>query len=97
MNASTIRIVGIDANRTGIAPGTLGGFGMTGYGSQPTNGSSKIDYLFIRGAVQPSSIGHTVSSTKSNHLALYGFITFKSTITQMSMRLARRPLTPTPA
>jgi len=76
MNASTIRIVGIDANRTNIAPTTLGGFGMTGYGTKATSGSRKIDYLFVKGAVQPSSISHTVSSTKSNHLALYGFITF---------------------
>lgn len=76
MNASTIRIVGIDANRTGIAPTTLSGYGMTGYGTAATLGSSKIDYLFIRGTVQPSPIGHTVSGTKSNHMALYGFITY---------------------
>ncbi|MFD8529842.1 hypothetical protein ACFV0L_20735 [Streptosporangium canum] len=76
MNASTIRVIGIDANRTGIAPATLGGFGMTGYGTEATSGSRKIDYLFVKGAVQPSSIGHTVGSTKSNHLALYGFVTF---------------------
>ncbi|WP_208869793.1 hypothetical protein [Micromonospora cremea] len=74
LNASTIRIVGIDANRTGIAPSTLSGYGMTGYGSKATSGSSKIDYLFVEGSVQPSSIDHTVSGTKSNHLALYGFI-----------------------
>ena len=76
MNASTIRIVGIDANRTGIAASTLSGFGMTGYGTAPTHGSSKIDYLFVRGTVQPSTVGHTVNSTLSNHLALYAFITF---------------------
>lgn len=76
LNASTIRVVGIDANRTGIAPGTLSGYGMTGYGSTATNGSSKIDYLFVKGAVQPSSIDHTVGGTKSNHLALYGFIAY---------------------
>lgn len=76
MNASTIRVVGIDANRTGIPASTLSGYGMTGYGTKATNGSSKIDYLFVRGTVQPSAIGHTVSGTKSNHLALYGFITF---------------------
>ncbi|MFB4284579.1 hypothetical protein ACBJ59_55565 [Nonomuraea sp. MTCD27] len=76
LNASTIRVIGIDANRTNIAPTTLGGFGMTGYGAKATAGSRKIDYLFVKGAVQPSSIDHTVSSTKSNHLALYGFITF---------------------
>ncbi|GAB3957559.1 hypothetical protein GCM10027614_73280 [Micromonospora vulcania] len=76
LNASTIRIVGIDANRTGIAPSTLSGYGMTGYGSAATSGSSKIDYLFVKGGVQPSSIGHTISGTKSNHLALYGFISY---------------------
>jgi hypothetical protein len=76
LNASTIRIVGIDANRTGIAPGTLSGYGMTGYGSKATSGSSKIDYLFVQGSVQPSGIDHTVSGTKSNHLALYGFISY---------------------
>ncbi|GAA2830678.1 hypothetical protein [Nonomuraea rubra] len=76
MNASTIRVIGVDANRTGIAPGTLGGFGMTGYGAKATMGSRKIDYLFVKGAVRPSSVDHTVSGTKSNHLALYGFITY---------------------
>ncbi|MDG4758958.1 hypothetical protein [Micromonospora sp. WMMD710] len=76
LNASTIRIVGIDANRTGIAAGTLSGYGMTGYGSAATSGSSKIDYLFVKGSVRPSSIGHTVSGTKSNHFALYGFIDY---------------------
>ncbi|MGW0431424.1 hypothetical protein ACWDV4_02570 [Micromonospora sp. NPDC003197] len=76
MNASTIRVVGIDANRTGIAASTLSGFGMTGYGTAATSGSSKIDYLFIKGDVQPSSVGHTVTGTKSNHRALYGFITY---------------------
>ncbi|WP_336216642.1 hypothetical protein [Nonomuraea sp. LPB2021202275-12-8] len=76
LNASTIRVIGIDANRTNIAPTTLGGFGVTGYGAKATAGSRKIDYLFVKGAVQPSSIDHTVSSTKSNHLALYGFIRF---------------------
>ncbi|MEV6965990.1 hypothetical protein AB0M47_12825 [Hamadaea sp. NPDC051192] len=76
LNASTIRIVGIDANRTGIPASTLSGYGMTGYGTGATNGSSKIDYLFVRGTVQSSPIGHTVASTKSNHKALYGFITY---------------------
>ncbi|MFC7241363.1 hypothetical protein ACFQO7_02605 [Catellatospora aurea] len=76
LNASTIRIVGIDANRTGIPASTLSGYGMTGYGTAATNGSSKIDYLFVRGTVQPSPIGHTVPTTKSNHLALYSFIAF---------------------
>ncbi|WP_246082821.1 hypothetical protein [Nonomuraea diastatica] len=76
MNASTIRVIGIDANRTDIASSTLSGFGMTGYGARSTMDSRKIDYLFVKGAVQPSSIDHTVSGTKSNHLALYGFITY---------------------
>ncbi|MFY1692135.1 hypothetical protein [Plantactinospora sp. WMMB782] len=76
LNASTIRVVGIDANRTGIPASTLGGFGMTGYGSRATHGSSKIDYLFVRGDVRPSAVDHTVAGTRSNHLALYGFITY---------------------
>ncbi|WP_347648206.1 hypothetical protein [Nonomuraea sp. B10E15] len=76
MNASTIRVIGIDANRTNIASSTLSGFGMTGYGARPTMGSRKIDYLFVKGAVQPSSIDHTVGGTKSNHLALYGFVAY---------------------
>ncbi|SDK91703.1 hypothetical protein [Nonomuraea jiangxiensis] len=76
MNASTIRVIGIDANRANIAPTTLSGFGMTGYGAKATMGSRKIDYLFVKGAVRPSPIDHTVGGTKSNHLALYGFIDF---------------------
>lgn len=76
MNASTIRVIGIDANRTNIASSTLAGFGMTGYGAKTTSGSRKIDYLFVKGAVRPSSVDHTVSGTKSNHLALYGFISY---------------------
>jgi hypothetical protein len=76
LNASTIRVVGIDANRTGIASSALGGYGMAGYGTKATSGSSKIDYLFVKGMVQPSPVGHTVTGTKSNHLALYGFIGF---------------------
>ncbi|MGB2569177.1 hypothetical protein ACPFP2_12080 [Micromonospora citrea] len=76
MNASTIRVVGIDANRTGIAASTLGGYGMTGYGATATHSSSKIDYLFVRGSVQPSPVDHTVTGTKSNHRALYAFVTY---------------------
>jgi hypothetical protein len=76
MNASTIRVIGIDANRTGIAANTLSGFGMTGYGTAATDGSRKIDYIFVRGTVQASPIGYTVTGTKSNHRALYAFITF---------------------
>jgi hypothetical protein len=66
----------MDANRTGIPADTLAGFGMSGYGTAATNGSRKIDYLFVRGTVRPSPVGHTVSGTKSNHLALYGFVDF---------------------
>ena len=78
MNASTIRIVGVDANRSSskIFPDALSGQGMTGYGTAATSGSKKIDYLFVRGTVQPSPINHTVSGTKSNHRALYAFIGF---------------------
>ncbi|MEV0616603.1 hypothetical protein AB0I81_25025 [Nonomuraea sp. NPDC050404] len=76
MDGSAIRVVGIDANRVNIAPTVLGGSGMTGYGAKATSGSRKIDYLFVKGAVRPSSIDHTVGGTKSNHLALYGFIEF---------------------
>ncbi|AQZ61407.1 unnamed protein product [[Actinomadura] parvosata subsp. kistnae] len=76
MNSSAIRVIGIDANRTGIGPATLGGFGMTGYGAKATMGTKKIDYLFVKGTVLPSSVDHTVSGTKSNHLALYGFISY---------------------
>ncbi|SEL78405.1 hypothetical protein SAMN05444354_108225 [Stigmatella aurantiaca] len=76
MNASTIRIVGIDANRKNISSTTLSDQGMTGYGTAATNGASKIDYLFVKGAVQPSPINYTVSGTKSNHRALYAFINF---------------------
>jgi hypothetical protein len=76
MNASTIRIVGIDANRTGISANVLSGYGMTGYGTKLTTSTAKIDYLFIRGDVRPSSIDHTVSGTLSNHMALYGFINY---------------------
>lgn len=76
MNSSTIRIVGIDANRRSIPASTLSGYGMTGFGGKATFNTSKIDYLFIRGTVQPSPIDHTVAGTKSNHKALYGFVTF---------------------
>ena len=81
MSASTIRIVGIDANRIptgtgGVTPSTLSGYGMTGYGTAATSGTRKIDYLFVAGRVRSSPIGHTVAGTKSNHRALYGFIDF---------------------
>ena len=81
MADSDIRIVGIDANRTpsgtgGVTPSTLAEYGMTGYGSNPTSGSRKIDYLFVAGKVRPSPVDYTVAGTKSNHLALYGFIDY---------------------
>ncbi len=41
-----------------------------------TSGSSKIDYLFVRGSVHPSPVGYTVAGTRSNHKALYSFIDF---------------------
>ena len=71
---SDVRVVGIDANRTGIAADTLSEYGMKSYGSKPTDGSRKIDYLFVRGSVGSSPVDHTVGSTESNHLALYGFV-----------------------
>lgn len=74
MKDAAVRVIGIDANRTRIGPHTLSGYGMKGYGAEPTNGSRKIDYLFVRGNVAASPVDHTVNSTKSNHLALYGFI-----------------------
>lgn len=81
LNASDIRIVGIDANRVpsgtgGVTPTTLSEYGMTGHGAKATAGKRKIDYLFVRGSVRPSPVDHTVAGTKSNHLALYGFIDF---------------------
>jgi hypothetical protein len=76
LSGSTIRVIGIDANRTGIARTTLSGYGMTGYGTSATSGTRKIDYLFVKGTVRPSSVGYTVAGTKSNHRALYGFISF---------------------
>ena len=74
--ASDIRVIGMDANRTGIAASTLDGYGMAGHGGKATNGSRKIDYLFVRGAVRPSPVDFTVTGTKSNHRALYAFIDF---------------------
>jgi hypothetical protein len=76
LDDATIAVIGADANRTGISPEALQGFGMTGYGTTDTIGRSKIDYLFVRGQVRPSPIGHTVPGTKSNHRALYGFIDY---------------------
>jgi hypothetical protein len=76
LQRSEVRVVGVDANRTGIAPSALRGYGLTGYGSGITIGHSKIDYLFVRGQVEPSSINHTVAGTRSNHLALYGFVDY---------------------
>ncbi len=74
LQSSQVRVLGVDANRTGIEPSALSLFGLAGYGAGDTIGRSKIDYLFVRGAVRPSSIAHTVAGTRSNHRALYGFI-----------------------
>lgn len=76
MNGSSIRVVGIDANRKGIPAGVLGGSGLRGYGTTATHSDDKIDYLFVRGSVRPSAIGHTVAGTKSNHRALYAFLSY---------------------
>ena len=76
LEGATIAVIGADANRTGIAATALQRFGMTGYGTSDTIGRSKIDYLFVRGQVRPSPIGHTVEGTRSNHRALYGFIDY---------------------
>ena len=76
LRTSAVRVIGVDANRTGLTPGTLADYDLTGHGTGPTIGRSKIDYLFIRGEVQPSAINHTVADTRSNHLALYGFIDY---------------------
>jgi hypothetical protein len=76
---TTIRVVGIDANRRRLATHTMDAYGMTGFGKKDTHGFAhpeKIDYLFIDGTVLPSKIDHTVGGTKSNHMALYGFIKF---------------------
>ncbi|MGI3780395.1 MAG: hypothetical protein ACRYG2_06415 [Janthinobacterium lividum] len=76
LSSSTIRVVGMDANRTGIPASTLSGSGLQGYGTGATSGSSKIDYLFVRGSVHASPVGYTVAGTRSNHKALYSFIDF---------------------
>ncbi|HSK32947.1 MAG TPA: hypothetical protein VK903_05645 [Propionicimonas sp.] len=76
LRTSTVRVLGVDANRTGLAAGTLAEYGVTGYGTGITIGRSKIDYLFVRGEVRASAINHTVPGTRSNHLALYGFIDY---------------------
>ena len=76
LNASTIRVLDVDANRTGVPSTTLSGYGMTGYGSGATDGTRKIDHLFARGGVHSSPVGYTVASTRSNHMALYSFIDF---------------------
>lgn len=72
LNASSIRLIGIDANRSGISSTALSAdYGVTGYGTGATMGTSKIDYLFVKGTVRQSG---TVSGTRSNHKALYTFI-----------------------
>ena len=75
LEASTVRVIGVDANRAGIAAAALSGYGLTGYGSSATVGRrTQIDYLFVRGDVAPSDVDHTVDGTLSNHRALYGFV-----------------------
>ena len=74
LNTSTVRVIGIDANRPGIPADTLAGLGLTGRGSARTTPSARIDYLFTAGSVLGSPIDHTVTSTKSNHLAVYAFL-----------------------
>src|SRR5699024_2616407 len=76
LDDSTIRVIGIDANRKGINPDALEPLGMKGYGSAATLGSGKIDYLFAKATVQDSPIDYTVERTLSNHKALYGFIEY---------------------
>ena len=76
LRTSALGVIGVDANRIGLTPATLAAYGLTGYGTPITIGRSKIDYLFVRGEVQPSAIDHTVADTGSNHLALYGFIDY---------------------
>lgn len=72
---SAVRVLGVDANRTGIAPDALTAYGVSGHGEGATVGRrTKIDYLFARGAVRPSPIGHTVAGTRSTHRALYAFL-----------------------
>lgn len=75
LERAQVRVLGVDANRTGIAADALARYGVTGHGDGPTVGTrTRIDYLFVRGAVRPSGIGHTVAGTRSTHRALYGFI-----------------------
>ncbi|MFT4108875.1 hypothetical protein, partial [Propionicimonas sp.] len=75
LRASAVRVIGVDANRTGIASDALRGYGVTGYGASATVGHrTRIDYLFVRGRVRASGIDHTVQGTLSNHRALYGYI-----------------------
>lgn len=76
LDRSQVRVIGVDANRTGLGAAALDEYGLTGYGTGTTIGHGKIDYLFVRGDVEPSAISHTVAGTRSNHLALYGFIAY---------------------
>lgn len=79
LEGSAVRVLGIDANRTGIAPDALAAYGVSGHGEGATVGRrTKIDYLFARGTVRPSPIGHTVAGTRSTHRALYAFIDLPS-------------------
>ena len=80
MTGSTLRFVGIDANKEGIPRNTLSG--LTHYGSRDTNGygssnPKKIDYLFAGGGTALASANdYTATTTKSNHKALHVFVAF---------------------
>lgn len=76
LKGTSIRAVGVDANRTRLGEDVLDGYGLTGHGASRTMPRSKIDYLFVRGDVRSSEIDHTVPGTRSNHLALYTFIDY---------------------
>jgi hypothetical protein len=82
LKGSTIRIMGMDANKPGISPSVLNSaYGVTSRGTSPTFSSNgddtptvKYDYLFTNGSVQASDRDYTINGTKSNHKALYAFI-----------------------
>jgi hypothetical protein len=84
MVGSTIRVVGIDANRVNLMPNTLDRYNMVNVGSgnthQAKEGWEKIDYIFAKGpksdSIKSSPIGNTVASTESPHKALYSFVTY---------------------
>lgn len=84
MVGSTIRVVGMDANRMNLQSDTLKRYNLVNVGSgnthQATFGWEKIDYIFAKGpnqgSVAPSPIGNTVASTESPHKALYAFVSY---------------------